>query len=171
MQFYARGALCLPTLRAIRWQDCEVLWHWVNDPGVRAASFHSEEIPFEVHTAWFEKKLHDSQCWMYLVKDPIKDIGQVRFDCLLSPKGWGIEAEIDVSIATELRGLGLGTHAIDLACKQFHHDVPGCEVIRATIKTDNIASLRAFSRAGFWHVAYQEDRHAVVLHKTWRAHE
>jgi UDP-2,4-diacetamido-2,4,6-trideoxy-beta-L-altropyranose hydrolase len=47
------------TMRPAQATDCSLLWRWTNDPAVRNASFSSAEIPWEVHTFWFARRMAD----------------------------------------------------------------------------------------------------------------
>jgi RimJ/RimL family protein N-acetyltransferase len=68
-------------LRLADYNDCEMLWQWVNDPDVRKASFSSEKNSWETHKAWFTDKLEDSNSYIFIALNENKQpIGQVRFD-------------------------------------------------------------------------------------------
>lgn len=58
------------------------------------------------------------------------------------------EAVISVSLASDFRGVGLGSRLIRLACKQAMSERPVTR-IRALIRQGNTSSLHAFSQAGF----------------------
>lgn len=132
-------------VRPVTADDCRLLWAWVNDQGVRAASFRAQSIPWEEHVAWFRAKHADPQRAMFLVLDDAqRPIGQVRFE----PQDETGSAEIIVSIAAARRGQGWGTQAVCAACDAYR--LRGlAKQVAAYIKPENTASIRIFEKAGF----------------------
>ncbi|GAB4407518.1 MAG: hypothetical protein Fur0044_00480 [Anaerolineae bacterium] len=130
-------------LRPVSEQDCELLWRWVNEPGVRQSAFQSEYIPWEEHIQWFSKKLADPCCFHYIaLNDENVPVGQIRFDVE------GTEAEVDISLDTTKRGLGYGSLLISLGVKYLVRQASITE-IHSWVKVENRASIRAFTKAGF----------------------
>jgi UDP-2,4-diacetamido-2,4,6-trideoxy-beta-L-altropyranose hydrolase len=132
------------TLREAEPGDSRLLFEWVNDPVVRARSFTQATIPWEDHERWFARKLADARCLLLIAEDAQgQPVGQVRFDL-----GDDSSAIISVAMAPEHRGRGYGAAAIASACRAL--DVRhGPMTVFAYIRRDNLASQRAFSRAGF----------------------
>lgn len=131
-------------IRPVRDDDRRLLFEWANEEGVRASAFQTAEIPWETHVAWFAGKRRDPNCRMYLVTDGGgQPIAQVRFD--VQPDA---SAEVDVSIARERRGQGLGAAALRLACATLFSET-GARRVVAWIRPENAASIHAFARAGF----------------------
>src|SRR5262245_48930634 len=61
--------------------DCPLLFEWVNLPEVRAASFYSDPIPFPMHEAWFQRKLADAACRIFIALDSEdRPAGVIRFE-------------------------------------------------------------------------------------------
>lgn len=135
-------------IRSVTDADCRLLWEWVNDPDVRAASFVSDPIPWEEHVNWFRGKRADPNCHIYVVLDQDdRPIGQVRFDIQSDSGG---EVIISLHIAWDQRGRGYGGDALRLACEQFFKAARAQPIV-AYIKPQNVASIRAFEKAGFLH--------------------
>jgi RimJ/RimL family protein N-acetyltransferase len=130
-------------LRQARRDDAELLWSWANDPETRARGFHPTAIPWEDHVRWLEGKLQAPNTHLFLGVDENDDpVGQCRLD--VSGPG---EAVISISVGRERRGGGWGTELIAAATHWGqNHGLPR---IRACIKPDNAASLRAFRKAGY----------------------
>jgi len=127
-------------------EDCTLLWEWVNDSEVRASAFHSDPIPWEKHVAWFRRKRVDPNCYIYiLVNQDDHPVGQVRFE--IQADG---SAEVDIALARHQRGHGYGVKALRLACEQLRKSATVTQIV-AYIKPQNVASIRAFERAGFLH--------------------
>lgn len=131
------------TLRSAVSEDCRRLWEWRNERRTREASFNPDPIPYEVHERWFARKLSDPCTRIFIVVDPRgRDIGYVRFDIVDG------EAEISVSIDKAERGKGYGTAAIKTGSDHLLRE-ESVQRIVAYIKTDNLASIAAFKKAGF----------------------
>jgi RimJ/RimL family protein N-acetyltransferase len=80
---------------------------------------------------------------MYIaVSDDNTPIGQVRYD------RDGDEAVISVSLARQFRGQGYGSCLLQKAAQQLFASAP-VRTLHAYVKQDNVASVRAFAKAGF----------------------
>jgi RimJ/RimL family protein N-acetyltransferase len=124
-----------------------MIWQWANDPDVRAVSFAPEPIAYADHVEWFETRLADIDCLMYIAEDITADghpapVGQVRFERR------GQQAVISVSLDRQFRARGHGARIIELACRAYLA-ATDTQIINAYIKADNAASLAAFKKAGF----------------------
>ena len=130
-------------LRAVKEEDCKLLWELANDPEVRAASFSSKLIPWEEHVNWFRSKQSDTSCLFLLALNEIDEpIGQVRFDLD------GSRAVVSVSLRKEFRGKGYGSELIKIASQRLF-ETSDVNSIVAYVKLANKASVHAFVNAGF----------------------
>ena len=68
-----------PRLRRVSLTDVMTLYHWANDPDVRANSFDSNPIPLEAHAHWLEQKLVDENTVLYILHDDHFEFGVIRF--------------------------------------------------------------------------------------------
>jgi UDP-2,4-diacetamido-2,4,6-trideoxy-beta-L-altropyranose hydrolase len=123
--------------------DCKPLWELASDPTVRALAFSPASIPWQDHVAWFESKMQTVTCHILIGEAHGEVAGQVRVD--ERPDGFG---EIDVSVAREWRGAGVGSRLIDLAVREIFSST-GISRIHAYILPQNVASMRTFQSAGF----------------------
>lgn len=124
-------------------KDCKLLWEWVNDPLVRNCSFNSDPISWEEHVKWFNKKLYDPNCFIFIAEDQNGiPVGQIRFD--INDE----QAEVGLSIDKCWRGLGYGTLLIRYGVKEMFQNTT-IKSIHAFIKPCNIGSIKSFERAGF----------------------
>ncbi|MBV9295419.1 MAG: UDP-2,4-diacetamido-2,4,6-trideoxy-beta-L-altropyranose hydrolase [Acidobacteriaceae bacterium] len=131
-------------LRPAEEGDCTLLWHWANEPEVRARSFSTAAIPWEDHRAWFARKLADRNCRIFIgFNDQDQPVGQVRFE--IDPNG---EAEVGVSIAKTHRGCGYGAPLLAAAAEELVRS-SHVRTIHAFVKPDNPSSMRAFEKASF----------------------
>ena len=152
-------------LRRASESDRRLLWEWANEAGVRAASFSQAQIGWEEHTRWFAEKLADEQCLILIGEDPEgRPIGQVRFD--QRPNG---EADIDVSIAPESRGMGYGSALIDAAVRELFR-ARAVKRVNAYIRQENLGSLHAFEKAGFYKVGEQTVHGNEAVHYCRNSH-
>ena len=101
------------TLRKVIDTDESLLFNWANDPDVRKWSFNQNIITLNEHRTWFNEKLKDSRCSMYLIFCGCTPIGQVRFD------DEGDFTRIDYSIERQYRGRKLGKRILDMAIKKY----------------------------------------------------
>jgi RimJ/RimL family protein N-acetyltransferase len=137
-------------LRAMRQNDCRLLWEWANDPRVREASFSGAAIPWEEHKLWFASKMRDPDCRILVAEDSQgRPVGQFRVDWRTDQDG-----EVDVSVSSECRGAGYGAVLIDYGVSSAFAERG--ERLHAHVKKENQASRRAFEQAGF--TALDEER-------------
>ena len=129
------------TIRQAATSDCDLYWHWVNDPEVRLSAFNSGSITWEEHQKWFYDKLNDSSTTLYLVESCLGPIGQVRFD------ESGQHFFISYSIGRQFRGMGLGRELLANAIEVFRESC-GFSLI-GEVKRDNLASAKVFENLGF----------------------
>lgn len=144
-----RGGL---KLRRAAEADSRLLWEWANEPGARAVSFSPEPIAWETHAGWFNSKLSDPRCFLFVAENEEgAPVGQVRFD---TDAG---EAVISVSVDARARGGGVGGELIRLGSRALFDSAP-VGLIHAYVKPDNRASVRAFEGAGYRPVGAVEVR-------------
>ncbi|MEB3828470.1 UDP-2,4-diacetamido-2,4,6-trideoxy-beta-L-altropyranose hydrolase [Phormidium sp. CCY1219] len=130
-------------LRPVREEDCELIWHWTNDPVIRSVSFSSEYIPWKDHVQWFTSKLGDRNCVFYIAlnQDDVP-IGQVRYEIRNQ------EATISLGLAEPFRGRGYGSRIMLLICQKIEQDA-AIKKIHAYAKPNNLASINVFLKSGF----------------------
>ena len=145
-------------LRAITREDSSLLFAWANDPHVRAASLSPDPISRNTHDEWFQKKLSDPACHMFIgMNGEESRVGQVRCD------GGGGVAEVDVHTAPDHRGKGYGTLMIREVVRKLFAET-GVKEVHAFIKPENEASIRAFTKAGFIEEGRMAKKGSTVFH-------
>ena len=131
-------------IRRATQEDCWLLWQWVNDPQVRAASFNSQAISREDHAAWFARRLNSTDSAIYIAEDSSGvPVGQFRVEWH-GDKG----AVVDISVAPEKRGAGIASSIIAEGAQTALRE-GGLQQLHAYIKPANSASQRAFESAFF----------------------
>jgi UDP-2,4-diacetamido-2,4,6-trideoxy-beta-L-altropyranose hydrolase len=134
-------------LRPANAADDRLLFDWANDPVTRAASFSTETITWDEHVAWLDRKLRAPASMLFIATAlDGSPRGQVRLDVD------GESAEISVSVDQHHRGGGRGRAMIAAGVDEAFR-TPGVERVRALIKPENDASVRAFKAVGFERVA------------------
>jgi UDP-2,4-diacetamido-2,4,6-trideoxy-beta-L-altropyranose hydrolase len=141
----------LSSLRNVESNDSELLFNWANDPTVRAYAFNSNPIKLEDHENWFNNKLKDDNCYMYILTLQGLDVGQIRFDVLD-----GI-ATISYLIEEKHRGQNLGMLIIEKAISLIRSE-KNVHTLKALVKPENEASVKIFNRLNFAQTSenYQE---------------
>ena len=134
--------------------DCKNIFELSNDPVVRANSIHIEEIKWDDHVKWFNKKINVLQEPFYIVEDENKNlIAQVRFNNTDEPI-------ISISITKSFRGKGLAAEIIKLASKKSNYNK-----IFAYIKKGNIPSLKSFEKAEY-KIISEDENFIKMLYKS-----
>ena len=123
--------------------DVVLCFRWANDPEVRDNSFSAKPITFESHKRWFAKKLSSPTTHIYILEYHGKPAGQIRFDVTK------LGAEIDYSVAKDYRGKGLGSYLLRKGLALFTSEVLSPIKIVGIVADSNLASAKAFTRAGF----------------------
>lgn len=139
-------------IRAATAEDAECFWYWANEPGVRTAAFDSNPIPWSTHQEWYRRKLAEENALLFVAEIEGLPVGQVRFDFGEKSCEW----EIDVSVAPESRGLGIGTEMLIKAVAAFR-TARACATATAWVKKDNTASRKTFEKVGFAEIAARAD--------------
>lgn len=132
-------------LRPATLEDCQLLLDWRNDPTTRGASLSTEEITFEVHSAWYTEALANNEMNIFIVETSDGEpVGTIR-----SANGT-LGREVSVSIAREHRRKGFARQAIAILTSD-----PLTFVAR--IRKGNEGSLKSFVENGFRIVSEKDD--------------
>jgi N-acetylneuraminate synthase len=126
------------TLRRARPDDARAVWRWNNDASARAVSLNSADIPWPDHERWFAARVADPKVRLWIVERAGQSCGVIRIE----------RDAVSIALAPEVRGQGVGALALEQAW-QRHVGETGARSVEAWILPENVASLRAFERAGF----------------------
>jgi len=121
--------------------NLKLYWVWANDEKVRENALIKEVIPFDEHVIWFEKKLVDDKCSLFVIYVENNPIGQVRFE---------IEndfARLDYSIAKQFRGRRIAKRLLCEAIKKFREN--NSIKILGEVLPENLSSANTFRSLGF----------------------
>lgn len=125
-------------LREAKDTDCDILFQWINDEETRKNSFQTKKISYQDHVRWFQGKMQNPACRIFILLRDEKEAGQIRLD------GKENVVEISYNIAAKYRGLGLGSEILKLV-EAFARG----KVLLGRVKKGNIASGRCFEKNGY----------------------
>lgn len=146
------------TIRKATLDDAIRLYVWRTHPSTRAMMRESGEIRWEDHLQWLRSVLEDPNRYLYIALREGAAVGSVRFDVVQDTA----TAEVSVTVAPECRGAGVGVEILRLgtaAIRKHTHRV------EARIKTENIASQKAFAKAGYTLVSQSENEVVMVAQR------
>lgn len=133
------------SVRRVTEDDCELLLEWANDPQVRRSAFSEATIDIEAHQAWFTQSLADAEnCIIFIVMtEDGHPVGQTRFN-RKEDGAW----HIDYSVASAMRGQGLGSRVLLLGLQELAR-LCGPAMVVGWVKAGNDRSLHVFKKLGF----------------------
>jgi SAM-dependent methyltransferase len=124
--------------------DAEKILAWRNDPWIVSLSLSRRRVSADEHRVWFQSALDRSAHLLFVVlTEDGAEAGTARVD-RKAP-----EARVTIYLLRQFTGHGLGPRAIDTACRCAFAEWPDVTAIRASIRSENAASVKAFRRAGF----------------------
>ena len=135
------------TLRRAGWRDLARLYRWRNDAETRAMMRGTAPIGRLEHLAWWLRLCQRSRqspvaARQFVAEDEVgAPIGAGRLDIV------GVLADFDVIVAPGYRGHAYGTAIIAALVEEAA--ALGCRQCAATVRSQNIASRRAFLRNRF----------------------
>jgi len=124
--------------------DATIVFSWVIDPDVRQFSYSKSEILWEDHVQWFSTKVTDTHCEYFIIEIDSVPIAQIRFDASTEEEAYVISYLIDKN----WRGKGLGSLILTKGMQKLK-ELQNVKKIVGYVQNFNIASTKAFERAGF----------------------
>lgn len=125
-------------LRDASKDDALLLFEWVNDKDVRLNSIDQDNVIWENHLKWFEKKLNSKDTFIYILTDGKINYGQIRID---NDNHWWT---IDYSIDVNYRGKGFGSLIVNLLIEKYK-----IFNFKAFVKKSNLSSIHVFVKLNF----------------------
>lgn len=130
-------------LRRADREDCDLLFKWANDSLVRANSFSTDKISYEEHVRWFDRLMQNKDCLQYILMDDCIPVGQARITICDNI------AEVGYSVCADRRNSGYGSKLLGMIVDEVHKELPKVTSIVGKVKPENIASQKAFAKAGY----------------------
>jgi len=147
-------------VRTASFDDMELVFRWANDPVVRRYAINSEPISWKTHQQWYNKKLNEKDCFLYIVEYQEIPIGQVRFDL---NDGTIL---ISYSLVDRFRGRGMGCKLLLAAFRRFLNEYKKNGIFVAQVRENNIASNKIFNKIGFRIKHRDKDEKLCLYHMT-----
>jgi len=134
-------------LRPAAQSDVLSLFEWRNDPLTRSMSVDIRELDFKTHDRWFSEALARENCYFLIAQTRLDSIpvGVVRFDIDMHIN----RATVSINLSPKFRGKGMAYKCLSQAIIMFKEQYSDCRLIFAQIKSNNLASIKSFERAGF----------------------
>jgi RimJ/RimL family protein N-acetyltransferase len=136
-------------LRQAELKDMDLFFHWRNEPTAREFSLSNASIPWNVHRAWFTRRIAEEECDLAVVEAGGLPVGQFRLDYA------GSEAALSYSLDPVVRGRGWGKWLVAAAMRRASRRVAS---VRAEVRFNNVASRRIFTGLGFSEGAESDGR-------------
>ena len=125
--------------------DCHDIWLWRNHPKVRKWHFNPKKIGYKTHMKWFEEKTGSDNACIYIAENLKKEkLGQIRMEM-----GVGESVYVTIDLNPKFFGRHIGAKIIRMGTDAFMRENPNVGVMAAEICRKNIASQRAFEKAGY----------------------
>ena len=152
-------------LLPIALSNSELLLAWTNDPVVRQHSFSPKPVARAEHEAWLRARLADPNSLLLLAEDIDSGapVGLIRFQVA------GTLATLSYQLAAAWRGRGLAAPLLLAGTEAVQQRFPRVRRVQGQVRAANLASGRAFERAGFERAALEADAPAEGLNFVWIA--
>jgi len=159
--------------RNVTMADAELLLAWRNDPEVRSVSFHSDPIKIKEHRQWLARSIAMPQRILLMAEDRQGNaIGRIQIDFTNENMN---SVTIGIIVGLEHRARGLGTILIEKSTSALFKAEKKVQQIVAQVKPGNLASERAFRKAGFISTpsttVNQQLAHEFILHRFYQSYE
>lgn len=124
-------------------------YKWATDKQIRRFSFQQHDISLEEHTLWFNRKLHDPNCFYYILRIDKRLVGSIRFDLQQE------DAIISYLLDPMEQGKGLGVFILKMGIEQFlsENNNASCTQFIGDVLPDNKSSIYIFEQLGFQKVS------------------
>ena len=143
------------TYRPLESKDLMLLLEWTNEPETRLNSFNTNQITLKEHTAWFNKTIQNPNAVYFICQVNKIAVGLVRFD-----KNENYTT-VGINISSVFRGQGLSSTFLK-DCSQLYF-LKNSLIINAFIKPQNVASIKAFEKAGYSFLKETEIKNAKAV--------
>lgn len=136
--------------------DLEITYKWATDPIVRRYAISKSEITFPEHRRWFEDKLKDHGCILYIAEFKGQKIGSFRFD--IKENGVAI---LSYLLDPDYHGKGLGRKLLIKGIKKAKSH-PAINALYGEVMEQNIPSVTLFESLGFQRIGL---KHGLIKYQ------
>lgn len=145
-------------LRIVEEKDMKLLFDWRNDELVRKNSFSIEPVQLQEHIKWFNATLENSSVLFFIMMCGEQAVGQIRITL-----EYDNTAIINYSIVEKHRGLGYGKYILCLAETELYKHSKDKYVLKALVKSNNIASQVLFESLGYHFQQDDSDNYKIYF--------
>lgn len=131
------------TLRRATLEDARDLFEWRNAAETRRFFFDPKALVWADHLAWLQETLQRPDRHLLIGELRGEVVGVLRFDTAAPV------AEVSVYLVPGRAGQGLGTQLLKAGSAWLVAEVPEVAAVEARILPQNLASRKAFAKAGF----------------------
>lgn len=125
--------------------DCDKIFRWRNHPRVRRFSLNTEEIDYAEHKQWLAQVLKDKNRILLIATQDEEDVGVLRFE-IESEKHL---ATVSIYVRPDMQHQGVGSKVIMAGEEWVRKEKPYVRELIAKVRSNNLASIRLFRKAGF----------------------
>jgi len=140
------------SLRPATVNDRDQILIWRNNPIARKNSFDNRVIARKEHKEWFNKKVDDPDVKIYIALLEDKKTGVIRFEARDD------FIDVHVYLNPDFLGKGLGTELIRQGTTKLFNEMGRERPVIAQTTIGNVASQKAFSKAGYICMEKKTDR-------------
>ena len=126
-------------LRHATVDDLELVFNWANDELCRKNSFYTQKLTLDEHTEWFERKINDDNCMIFILMNEYIPIGQIRIE-YRDNTGY-----ISYSIDSNYRNMGFGRRIIELV-EEKKEVRKKASILIGKVKYFNVSSQKVFEK-------------------------
>ncbi len=130
-------------IRDVKPVDINDIFEWRNHLEIRKNFFDAKPVSWDKHKQWFKRKIKEPNTTIYIAYCAEEKIGSIRFDCEDKV------IKVSIMLNPSFLGRGLGSKLIRIGTERFLTVEKTDRPLIAEIKKDNIASIKAFQKAGF----------------------
>ena len=130
-------------IRTADLSDLQDVYDWRNDSFSRSMFLSSEAVSLNKHIDWYQRSLKNPHRRLYIGSINDLKVGIVRFDFNKNAE----QSEVSINLNPQLRGKGFGFTLLSKSISTY--ELSNDATLIATIKKENDASLRIFSKCGF----------------------
>jgi RimJ/RimL family protein N-acetyltransferase len=159
------------TLRRATLADSESVFLWRNHPDTRQFIFQPEPIAWDVHEQWFRNSLHNPNRYLFIGERDGVPVGVLRYD--VDPESDPLRCVVSIYRVPGTDNPGIGTALLTAGTHWLQAHAPQVKRIEAAILPGNIASVKAFEKAGYClhHEVYEKVIYGKVLEEAPVSHE
>lgn len=135
------------TLKPATQDDWGRLYDWKNHESTRAASLNHDPVSLDEHVKWLKHTLANDKVKLFIAYeiDTGECLGTGRLDLRTA-----LTTELSLTVDPRQRGKGCAKAIIGDLSQQAWTLFPTVTTVKAQVRVDNFASLRAFAACGYY---------------------